>query len=189
MGIKDVFGKIGNGLKSGTKFLGDKIKQGYDKVKAKIEFDKLEKTKQTFVLNEFKSNSLPFTIYFKDGKTKEVRCLYDFDGKTLKTNNEIDKAKIDYLKDSKSQEYYIEDIDLNGDVFVCDYNGEELTLPLEKIFYTTKKPIAPIVNQYNITDNSVHDDHSIKAKNSNINSDGSNISNESKLGLHVHLPK
>ena len=77
---------------------------------------------------------------------------------------------------------------MNGDVFTCEYEDEELSLPLEKVVFTTSKPSASVVNNY-ITDNSIHDDHSIKTKNSNINSNGATISNENNLGLHVHLPK
>lgn len=189
MGIKDVLEKMGTGFKKEASFLGDKIKESCDKTKAKIEFDKLEKKKKEYIISEFEKQGKNFTIFFKDGKTKNIKCLYNFENKILKLHYEIDKEKIEYFDDLKHQKYYIQDIDLNGDVFTCEYENEELSLPLEKVIFTTSKPSAPVVNNYNITDNSIHDDHSIKTKNSNINSSGSSISNEKNIGLHTHLPK
>ena len=52
--------------------------------------------------------------------------------------------------------------------------------------YVEVSPSTSVVNNY-ITDNSIHDDHSIKTKNSNINSNGATISNENNIGLHIHL--
>ena len=188
MGIKDVFGKMGTGLKKGASFLGGKIKEAYDKTKAKIEFDKLEKKKKEYIISEFEKQGKNFVIFFKDGKTKNIKCLYDFENKILKLNYEVDKEKIEYFEDLKHQKYYIQDIDLNGDVFTCEYEDEELSLPLEKVVFTTFQPSTSVVNNY-ITDNLIHDDHLIKTKNSNINSNGATISNENNIGLHVHLPK
>ena len=102
---------------------------------------------------------------------------------------EVDKEKIDYFEDAKHQKYYIQDIDLDGDIFSCQYNDEELSLPLEKIIFTTQKPVTPTINNYKIIDNSVHDNHSIKTKNSVINSDNSKVETESKMGININLPK
>lgn len=187
MGVKEKFEKFTSGVKTGVKAIGNKFKEGFDKVKAKAEFNKLEKKKQAYIISEFEKQAHSFTIYFKNGKTKKVKSLYDFDNKILRIYDEINKEKVTCLKDIKNQEYFIQEIDLNGDCFKCEYEGEELTLPLEKIIFTNTKPVAPVINNY--VDNSIHDDHSIKTKNSNINSNGSSVDTKNDLGVHVHLPK
>ena len=189
MSFKNVISKVGSGIKSGFTFVGDKCKQGYNSVKEKIRVDKLEREKREYLISKFEEKGKPFTLHLKNGKKVDLMCLYDYEAKTLKLNYEIDKKEIDYFEDTKHQIYYIQDIDLNGDIFTCKYNDEELSLPLEKVIFTTQKPMSPTINNINITDNSIHDDHSIKTKNSNINSDNSKIETESKLGLHINLPK
>lgn len=189
MGFKSFMNKVGEGIKSGVAFVGDKCKQGYNGIKEKININKLEKEKREFLISQFEKSGKEFTLYFKDGKFKKLKCLYNYDEKTLKLNMEVDKEKIDYFEDAKHQKYYIQDIDLDGDIFSCQYNDEELSLPLEKIIFTTQKPVTPTINNYKIIDNSVHDNHSIKTKNSVINSDNSKVETESKMGININLPK
>lgn len=191
MGIKDWLLKTGCDIKKGANFIGDKVKKGYDKVKTKIDFSKMEKEKQKYLINQFENsiNTKDFKVFYKNGKNKDIKCIYDLENKILKTNIEIDALTIDYFEDTKHQRYFIENIDLNGDCFTCDYNGEILTLPLEKFLFIAKEPIKPVNNTIvnNYVDNS--QTQNIKAKDSILGGTNNKIEKETKVdvGIHGHL--
>ena len=53
MGFKSFMNKVGESVKSGVSFVGDKCKQGYNGIKEKINIKKIEKEKREFLISQF----------------------------------------------------------------------------------------------------------------------------------------
>lgn len=161
---KGFLGKIGSGLKAGTKFIGEQIEKGYEKVKSNIDehFEQKELEKRLEELFNSESTKISLVIPDKKEKVRPINARIDYDKKVITIYGDLNQLNTNcFFVDKFNQKFNILlirldqviELTLDSTVFKRKVTVIEFILKNDE---ETKRQMQTIINNNQITiENSV----------------------------------
>lgn len=161
---KGLLGKIGNSLKAGTKFIGEQIEKGYEKVKSNINEHLEQKELEKRLEELFNSESTKISLVLPDKKEKirSINARIDYDKKVITIYGDLNQINTNcFFVDKFNQKFNISlirldqviELTLDSTVFKRKVTVIEFILKNDE---DTKRQMKTIINNNQITiENSV----------------------------------
>lgn len=161
---KGILGKIGNSLKAGTKFIGEQIEKGYEKVKSNINEHLEQKELEKRLEELFNSESTKISLVLPDKKEKirSINARIDYDKKVITIYGDLNQINTNcFFVDKFNQKFNISlirldqviELTLDSTVFKRKVTVIEFILKNDE---DTKRQMQTIINNNQITiENSV----------------------------------
>lgn len=161
---KGLLGKIGNSLKAGTKFIGEQIEKGYEKVKSNIDEHLEQKELEKRLEELFNSESTKISLVLPDKKEKirSINARIDYDKKVITIYGDLNQINTNcFFVDKFNQKFNISlirldqviELTLDSTVFKRKVTVIEFILKNDE---DTKRQMQTIINNNQITiENSV----------------------------------
>lgn len=157
-------GKIGSRVKAGTKFIGKKIEEGYEKVKSSIDEHSEQKELEKRLEELFNSESTKISLVIPDKKEKvrPINARIDYDKKVITIYGDLNQINTNcFFVDKFNQKFNISlirldqviELTLDSTVFKRKVAVIEFILKNDE---DTKRQMQTIINNNQITiENSV----------------------------------